>query len=34
MKIKEKVNMTLDGLIQNGPITIVAFGDSIKVHRV
>lgn len=29
MKIKEKVNMTLDGLIQNGPITIVAFGDSI-----
>lgn len=29
MKIKEKINMDLDGLIENGPITIVAFGDSV-----
>lgn len=29
MKIKEKVNMDQAGLIKNGPITIVAFGDSV-----
>lgn len=29
MKIKEKINMDFDGLIENGPITIVAFGDSV-----
>ena len=29
MKIKEKINLDLDGLIENGPITIVAFGDSV-----
>ena len=29
MKIKEKINMDLEGLIKNGPITIVAYGDSV-----
>ena len=29
MKISEKINMDIDGLIENGPITIVAFGDSV-----
>jgi lysophospholipase L1-like esterase len=29
MKIKEKINMDLAGLIKNGPITIVAYGDSV-----
>ena len=29
MRIREKINMDKQGLIQNGPITIVAFGDSI-----
>ena len=29
MRIKEKINMDLDGLKKNGPISIVAFGDSI-----
>ncbi len=29
MRIKEKINMDLDGLIRNGPINIVAFGDSV-----
>lgn len=29
MKIREKINMDYDGLLKNGPITIVAFGDSI-----
>jgi lysophospholipase L1-like esterase len=29
MKIKEKINMNYDGLVKNGPITIVAFGDSV-----
>lgn len=29
MKIREKVSMDQAGLIKNGPITIVAFGDSI-----
>ncbi len=29
MKIFEKMNMTHEDLIKNGPITIVAFGDSI-----
>ena len=29
LKISEKLNMDTQGLIQNGPITIVAFGDSI-----
>lgn len=29
MKITEKINMDVSGLIKNGPITIVAFGDSI-----
>ncbi len=29
MKITEKINMEWDGLVKNGPITIVAFGDSV-----
>lgn len=29
MRIKEKINLDMEGLIQNGPITIVAFGDSV-----
>lgn len=29
MKIKEKINLDMQGLIENGPITIVAFGDSV-----
>ena len=29
MKIKEKLNMTKEQLIENGPITIVALGDSV-----
>ena len=29
MKITEKINLDLQGLIDNGPITIVAFGDSV-----
>lgn len=29
MKITEKIKMDMEGLIKNGPITIVAFGDSI-----
>ena len=29
MKIAEKINMDYDGLVQHGPITIVAFGDSV-----
>lgn len=29
MKIIDKINMDLNGLKQNGPITIVAFGDSV-----
>ena len=29
MKITEKINMDYEGLKQNGPITIVAFGDSV-----
>lgn len=29
MRIKDKINMDMQGLIQNGPITIVAFGDSV-----
>ena len=29
MKIKDKINLDLNGLINNGPITIVAFGDSV-----
>ena len=29
MKIKEKINLDKPGLIENGPITIVVFGDSI-----
>lgn len=29
MKIKEKINLDYDGLIQHGPINIVAFGDSV-----
>ena len=29
MKISEKINLDLQGLIENGPITIVAFGDSV-----
>ena len=29
MKIKDKINMDLQDLIENGPITIVAFGDSV-----
>ena len=29
MKIAEKINLDLQGLVDNGPITIVAFGDSV-----
>lgn len=29
MKIKDKINLDYDGLIANGPINIVAFGDSV-----
>ena len=29
MKIKEKINLDMQGLIEHGPITIVAFGDSV-----
>ena len=29
MKIKEKINLNYEGLIEHGPITIVAFGDSV-----
>ena len=29
MKITEKIQMNLQGLIENGPVTIVAFGDSV-----
>ena len=29
MKINEKINMDYDGLVKHGPITIVAFGDSV-----
>lgn len=29
MRIKEKINMDVQGLIAHGPITIVAFGDSV-----
>lgn len=29
MRIKDKINLVLDGLIKYGPITIVAFGDSV-----
>ena len=29
MKIKDKVNLDTQGLIEHGPITIVAFGDSV-----
>ena len=30
MKVKEKLNMDLAGLMKNGPITIVVFGDSVS----
>jgi lysophospholipase L1-like esterase len=29
MKVKEKINMDIEGLVENGPINIVAFGDSV-----
>ena len=29
MKITDKINMDMEGLIENGPINIVAFGDSV-----
>ena len=29
MKITDKINMNYDGLVKSGPITIVAFGDSV-----
>ena len=29
MKISEKINLDRQGLVENGPITIVAFGDSV-----
>ena len=29
MRVREKINMNGKGLIENGPITIVAFGDSV-----
>lgn len=29
MKIAEKINLDMEGLIKEGPITIVAFGDSV-----
>ena len=30
MKIKEKINMDIHGLMANGPITIAVFGDSVS----
>ncbi len=29
MKVKDKLNLTYEGLVEHGPINIVAFGDSI-----
>ena len=29
MRIKEKINLDMKGLVEHGPITIVAFGDSV-----
>ena len=29
MRIKEKINLDMKGLIEHGPITVVAFGDSV-----
>ena len=29
MKIKEKINLDYNGLVEYGPINIVAFGDSV-----
>ena len=29
MKIKEKINLEVEGLVEHGPINIVAFGDSV-----
>ena len=29
MKVKDKLNMDINGLIENGPINIVVFGDSV-----
>ena len=29
MKIRDKINLDKEGLIEHGPITIVAFGDSV-----
>ena len=29
MKVKEKINLNMDGLIKHGPINIVVFGDSV-----
>ena len=29
MKIREKINLDYNGLVEHGPITIVAFGDSV-----
>ena len=29
MKIKDKIQLGLEGLIEHGPINIVAFGDSV-----
>ena len=29
MKITEKINLDKQGLVENGPIIIVAFGDSV-----
>ena len=29
MRISEKINLDHDGLVEHGPINIVAFGDSV-----
>lgn len=34
MRVSEKIHMNLDGLIEYGPITIVAFGDSVTFGAV
>ena len=34
MKVKDKIKMDRKGLVENGPITIVAFGDSVTYGAV
>lgn len=33
MKVLQKINMDKQGLIENGPITIVAFGDMVGIGQ-